>query len=37
MIPYRNMKDEIVPYDPKAESVVVYQTEDNTLGCAGGR
>ena len=31
MIPYRNMKDEIVPYDPKAESVVVYQTEDNTL------
>lgn len=25
------MKDEIVPYDPKAESVVVYQTEDNTL------
>jgi len=25
------MANEIVPYDPKAESVVVYQTEDNTL------
>ena len=25
------MADEIVPYDSKAESVVVYRTEDNTL------